>query len=218
MWVERQIEGDRVARMRLDQAPWSAAKLARKGAKQAAWAGDRPVHRLQLRRLFHADPRARPGAARLRRVGLERLLDPVLRRRHLRQRRLSARADVQVHVSVRALPERAHRQGFADHHLRLGARRSRAVRARARPAPAAQGLGDCVDCTLCVQVCPTGIDIRNGLQNECIGCAACIDVCDGVMDRMGYAKRTHPLLHRKRRAPRLDAAADVQARLATRAC
>jgi len=56
-----------------------------------------------------------------------------------------------------------------------------------KASAAAQGLGDCVDCTLCVQVCPTGIDIRNGLQNECIGCAACIDVCNGVMDRMGYA-------------------------------
>jgi cytochrome c oxidase accessory protein FixG len=54
--------------------------------------------------------------------------------------------------------------------------------------PKALGLGDCIDCTLCVQVCPTGIDIRNGLQNECIACAACIDVCDDVMDKMGYAK------------------------------
>ena len=50
------------------------------------------------------------------------------------------------------------------------------------------GLGDCVDCTLCEQVCPTGIDIRNGLQYQCIGCAACIDVCDEVMDKMGYEK------------------------------
>ncbi len=50
----------------------------------------------------------------------------------------------------------------------------------------AQGLGDCVDCGICVQVCPTGIDIRNGLQNECIGCAACIDACDQVMDKMDY--------------------------------
>jgi cytochrome c oxidase accessory protein FixG len=50
------------------------------------------------------------------------------------------------------------------------------------------GLGACVDCGLCVQVCPTGIDIRNGLQYECIGCAACVDVCDGVMDKMGYDK------------------------------
>lgn len=51
-----------------------------------------------------------------------------------------------------------------------------------------QGLGDCVDCGICVQVCPTGIDIRNGLQYMCIGCAACIDACDQVMDKMGYPK------------------------------
>ena len=51
--------------------------------------------------------------------------------------------------------------------------------------PRAQGLGDCIDCTLCVQVCPTGIDIRKGLQYECIACAACIDACDDVMDKMG---------------------------------
>ena len=50
----------------------------------------------------------------------------------------------------------------------------------------AAGLGDCIDCTICVQVCPTGIDIRNGLQYQCIGCAACIDACDDVMDKMGY--------------------------------
>ena len=54
--------------------------------------------------------------------------------------------------------------------------------------PKEAGLGDCVDCTLCVQVCPTGIDIRDGLQYQCIGCAACIDVCDDVMDKMGYEK------------------------------
>jgi len=54
--------------------------------------------------------------------------------------------------------------------------------------PRQAGLGDCVDCTLCVQVCPTGIDIRDGLQYECIGCAACVDVCDQVMDKMGYNK------------------------------
>jgi cytochrome c oxidase accessory protein FixG len=61
--------------------------------------------------------------------------------------------------------------------------------ARARKAdPRARGLGDCVDCGICVQVCPTGIDIRNGLQYECIGCAACIDGCNQVMDKMGYAR------------------------------
>ena len=51
-----------------------------------------------------------------------------------------------------------------------------------------EGLGDCIDCTLCVQVCPTGIDIREGLQVECIGCAACVDACDGIMDKMHYPR------------------------------
>jgi len=54
--------------------------------------------------------------------------------------------------------------------------------------PREAGLGDCVDCTLCVQVCPTGIDIRKGLQYQCIGCAACIDVCDQIMDKMDYPR------------------------------
>lgn len=52
----------------------------------------------------------------------------------------------------------------------------------------AMGLGDCIDCNLCVQVCPTGIDIRNGLQYECINCGACVDACNGVMDKMNYPK------------------------------
>ena len=50
----------------------------------------------------------------------------------------------------------------------------------------ANGLGDCIDCNLCVQVCPTGIDIRNGLQYECINCAACVDACNDVMAKMNY--------------------------------
>ena len=59
---------------------------------------------------------------------------------------------------------------------------------KAEPLPTfeAEQLGDCIDCTICVQVCPTGIDIRNGLQYECIACGACIDACDEVMDKMGY--------------------------------
>src|SRR5690554_518872 len=51
-----------------------------------------------------------------------------------------------------------------------------------------EGFGDCIDCTVCVQVCPTGIDIRDGLQYQCIGCAACIDACDDIMEKMGYDK------------------------------
>ncbi len=54
--------------------------------------------------------------------------------------------------------------------------------------PAEKGLGSCVDCTMCVQVCPTGIDIRDGLQYECIACAACIDACDSIMDKFDYPR------------------------------
>jgi cytochrome c oxidase accessory protein FixG len=61
--------------------------------------------------------------------------------------------------------------------------------ARSKKAdPAALNLGACIDCSLCVQVCPTGIDIRKGLQYECIGCGACADVCDTVMDKVGYPR------------------------------
>ncbi len=55
-----------------------------------------------------------------------------------------------------------------------------------REKPVGEALGDCIDCTMCVQVCPTGIDIRNGLQYECIACGACIDACDEVMGKLGY--------------------------------
>ena len=61
--------------------------------------------------------------------------------------------------------------------------------ARSKKAdPSTLNLGACVDCSLCIQVCPTGIDIRNGLQYECIGCGACADVCDTVMDKVGYPR------------------------------
>jgi len=56
------------------------------------------------------------------------------------------------------------------------------------PKFAPEELGDCIDCTICVQVCPTGIDIRNGLQYECIACGLCIDACDEVMDKVGYPR------------------------------
>ena len=80
-----------------------------------------------------------------------------------------------------------HRHGHAGHRLRHEARRA------ARQGQGTTGAGDCVDCGRCVAVCPTGIDIRNGLQMECIGCAQCIDACDEVMDKLGPAARARPL-------------------------
>ncbi|WP_137165825.1 cytochrome c oxidase accessory protein CcoG [Salinimonas lutimaris] len=69
-----------------------------------------------------------------------------------------------------------------------GEHRGPRPRKLSRDAFHAKGLGDCIDCQLCVQVCPTGIDIRNGLQYECINCGACVDACNGVMDKMNYPK------------------------------
>jgi cytochrome c oxidase accessory protein FixG len=69
-----------------------------------------------------------------------------------------------------------------------GEQRGPRPRKTSREDNLAQGLGDCIDCNLCVQVCPTGIDIRNGLQYECINCGACVDACNGVMEKMNYPK------------------------------
>ena len=185
LWVERRTEGDRVARMRLDAAPWGAEKLARKGAKQAAWLAIglatgftfvgyfTPIRSLTGNLaslsfspweafwiLFYAF--ATYGNAGYLREQVCKYMCPYARFQ-------SALIDKDSLV------------------IAYDAGRGEARGSRSRKAdPAALGLGDCVDCNLCVQVCPTGIDIRNGLQNECIGCAACIDVCDDVMGRMNY--------------------------------
>jgi cytochrome c oxidase accessory protein FixG len=186
LWVERRIEGDRVARMRLDAAPWGANKLLRKGAKQAVWLAIglftgftfvgyfTPIRTLAAEMatlsvspweafwiLFYGF--ATYGNAGYLREQVCKYMCPYARFQ-------SALIDKDSLV------------------IAYDTGRGEARGSRSRKAdPKAVGLGDCVDCTLCVQVCPTGIDIRDGLQNECIGCAACIDVCDDVMDRMGYA-------------------------------
>ncbi len=187
MWVERKIEGDRTARMRLDQSPWSLRKLARKGAKQFAWLGIGLVTGLSfvgyftpIRELAHAVATfsvspwegfwilfyglATYGNAGYLREQMCKYICPYARF----QSALIDRDSLIITYDT-------------------GRGEPRGSRSR-KAAAAARGLGDCIDCTLCVQVCPTGIDIRNGLQNECIGCAACIDVCNGVMDKMGYAR------------------------------
>ncbi len=187
MWAERKIEGDRIARMRLDQAPWGTHKILRKSAKQGVWLGIALVtgfcfvgYFTPIRELGAAaaawDMSAWNafwvffyGAATYGNAGF--LREQMCKYMCPYARFQSALIDKDSLIIT-------YDAGRGD------PRGSRSKKASA----AAQGLGDCVDCTLCVQVCPTGIDIRSGLQNECIGCAACIDVCDDVMDRMGYAK------------------------------
>jgi hypothetical protein len=124
MWAERKIEGDRIARMRLDQAPWGRNKLAQ-GRQAGVWLAIALITGFSFVGYFTPirELAAGRGPAWTCRA-LERLLGAVLRRGHLRQCGLPARADVQVHVPLRTLPERADRQGLAGHHLRRRARRS----------------------------------------------------------------------------------------------
>jgi polyferredoxin len=188
LWIERKFEGDRSAQMRRDAQPLSLDKVWRKGGKHLAWLA------VALWTGFTFVGYFTP----IRTLGLE-CCSPVmgpwetfwsrlLRLRHLRQCRLHARAGLQIHVPLRPLPERDVRQGHPDRDLRHATRRAARCKRSRKADPAALNLGACTDCSLCVQVCPTGIDIRKGLQYECIGCGACADVCDTVMDKMGYAR------------------------------
>jgi len=187
LWIERKVEGDRSARMRLDGRPWSIEKVVRKGSKHflwlalALWTGFTfvgyftPIKELgsefvQMRvsswemfwTFFY-------GFATYGNAGFMR--EQVCKHMCPYARFQSAMFDKDTLI-VTYDAERGEPRG-----------------ARSRQAdPRGLGLGACVGCSLCVQVCPTGIDIRNGLQYECIGCGACADVCDTVMDKMGYAR------------------------------
>jgi len=183
MWIERRIEGDRPCRMTLDMAPWSAGKAVCKFAKHAAWIGVAlwtgytfvgfftPIRELGAEFialslggwslfwvLFYG--LATYGNAGWMREQVCKYMCPYARFQ-------SAMFDRDTLI-VTYDAERGEPRG-----------------ARSKTRGKVAGLGDCVDCGLCVQVCPTGIDIRNGLQYECIGCAACIDACDHVMEKVG---------------------------------
>ncbi|MCD5993041.1 cytochrome c oxidase accessory protein CcoG [Pseudomonas sp. CDFA 602] len=187
MWCEKITEGDRNQRIRLDHSPVSANKLLRKSAKHSLWLA------ISL-------------ATALTFVGY---FSPV---RDLCSDLLSGQADGWVYfwisfftlatygnagwlreqVCIYMCPYARFQSVMFDKNtltVTYDPRRGEPRGARKRDADfRSQQLGDCIDCTLCVQVCPTGIDIRDGLQVECIGCAACIDVCNTVMDKMAYPR------------------------------
>jgi cytochrome c oxidase accessory protein FixG len=187
LWIERKVEGDRTARMRLDGAPMSARKLGKKWLKHllwislAMWTGFTFVGFFSPIRELGADflqmdigpweafwvffyGFATYGNAGFLREQVCKYMCPYARFQ-------SAMFDRDTLI------------------VSYDTARGEPRGARSRKADAATlSLGACVDCTLCVQVCPTGIDIREGLQYECIGCAACVDVCDTVMDKMNYPR------------------------------
>ncbi len=185
LWIERKIEGDRAARMKLDSADMSQAKLIKKVAKHtvwvlfALWTGFTfvgyftPIRELLATTLdFALGPWqtfwilfygfATYGNAGFMREQVCKYMCPYAR---FQSAMFDADTLIVTYDEARGEP-RGSRNKKAD----------------------ASQLGACIDCTLCVQVCPTGIDIRKGLQYECIGCGACADVCDTVMDKMQYPR------------------------------
>jgi cytochrome c oxidase accessory protein FixG len=187
LWMERKVEGDRSERMKLDRSRWTLAKIGRKVSKQllwlsfAAWTGFTFVGFFTPIRTLGAELVSASlgpwetfwivfyGLATYGNAGY--LREQVCKYMCPYARFQSAMFDkdtlIITYDSTRGEPRGPRRRGVQPE---VGVR------------------GTCVDCTWCVQVCPTGIDIRKGLQSECIACAACIDACDSIMDKMQYPR------------------------------
>jgi len=189
MWIERKVEGDRFARIRLDgeEWPWDMRKWRLKITKHflwlfiAFWTGFTfigyftPIETLGSS-LLHLSlgpwqtfwlgfySFATWGNAGFMREQVCKYMCPYARFQSVM---VDKDTFLVTYDKVRGEP-RGSRSKSADH--------------------GSMGLGDCVDCSICVQVCPTGIDIREGLQYMCIGCGACIDACDQVMEKIDYPK------------------------------
>jgi cytochrome c oxidase accessory protein FixG len=186
MWIEHKIEGDRSARLRLDKGPWTFEKLRKKTFKQLVWTAVAlwtgftfvgyfvPIRELGQELLalqgswqifwvlFYGF--ATYGNAGYMREQVCKYMCPYARF----QSAMFDKDTLIVSYDAERGEPRAPRSKSVDHK--------------------AQGLGDCIDCTLCVQVCPVGIDIRKGLQYECIGCGLCVDACNTVMGKMQYPR------------------------------
>jgi cytochrome c oxidase accessory protein FixG len=186
-WIERKIEGDRLARIRLDGSPMTLEEFVVKGVKHSAWfvvalwtgytfvGYFSPIRDVGIRAitwqlgpwemfwmLFYGF--ATWGNAGFMREQVCKYMCPYARFQGV----MFDKDTLVITYDAKRGDPRGGRSRKAD--------------------PRSAGLGDCVDCNICVQVCPTGIDIREGLQYECIGCAACIDGCNQVMDKMGYPR------------------------------
>ena len=187
MWLEQRTEGSRNQRIRLDQAPWSAEKVIKKAAKHGSWLFVAFATGATFVGYFYPIKQLLPelftlGAGRWQvlwtvfftiatyvnagwmREQVCKYMCPYARFQSV----MFDRDTLIVSYDPNRGEPRGSRKRNADHR--------------------ALGLGDCIDCELCVQVCPTGIDIREGLQYECIGCALCVDACNSVMDKMEYPR------------------------------
>jgi cytochrome c oxidase accessory protein FixG len=188
LWLEYFTEGDRHARMKLDKPGWTFNKIVRRGGKHLAWALFAAMTGVTFVAYFVPARELIPAAFALQLSGWSLfwcvfysfatwgnagfLREQVCKYMCPYARFQSAMFDRDTLIIA--------------YNEKRGEPRKHAAKEIGKPA------GDCIDCSLCVQVCPTGIDIRKGLQYECIACAACIDVCDTVMDSQ---QRPHGLIH-----------------------
>lgn len=185
--IERLIEGDATERRALDAAPWTAGKFARRAGKQAAFI----VVSAVIAHLFLAYFVSLPELWAMMREAPAEHWSAFLFVFVFAGVLYFNFAWFREQLCIVICPYGRMQSALTDEHTmtigydaRRGEPRGKVRHARA-DAPAAPPSGDCVDCLRCVQVCPTGIDIRQGLQLECIGCTACIDACDAVMTRLG---------------------------------
>ncbi len=187
LWMERWTEGDRSQRMKLDKGPWTREKLLRKSAKQVLWISFALFTGFTFVSYFTPQTVLWNELITLSLGpwesfwGLFYAFATYGNAGYMRE-----------NVCIYMCPYARFQSAMFDKDtliITYDEKRGEPRGGRKRSAdPKALGLGDCIDCTLCVQVCPTNIDIREGLQYECIGCAACIDACDQVMDKVGYPR------------------------------
>ncbi|WP_439888725.1 cytochrome c oxidase accessory protein CcoG [Pseudomonas sp. MBLB4123] len=187
MWAEKVTEGDRNQRMKLDKAPMDGRKLLRKLAKHGIWVGVSLATALTFVGYFTPIRELIPELLTLQASGWA-----VFWVGFFTLATYGNAGWLREQVCIYMCPYARFQSVMFDQDTLIVSydpRRGEHRGPRKKDADyKAQGLGDCIDCKMCVQVCPTGIDIRDGLQIECIGCAACIDACDSIMDKMSYPK------------------------------
>ena len=186
LWIEHWTEGTRSQRQKLDQRPWNLEKVLRKSGKQLLWLSLAFYTGFTFVGYFM--PIRSIGAGL---VGLSLGPWAVFWILLYSIATYGNAGYLREQVCKYMCPYARFQSAMFDKDtlvISYDERRGEPRGARRRGAPPAKVQGDCIDCTLCVQVCPTGIDIRKGLQYECIACAACIDACDDVMDKVGSAR------------------------------
>ncbi|MFA5940566.1 MAG: cytochrome c oxidase accessory protein CcoG [Sinimarinibacterium sp.] len=207
MWIERYTEGDRYARIKLDRAPWNVEKVLRKGSKHLLWGVFALYTGLTFVAFFVPAHELFPAALKFELQGWAAfwalfygfatwgnagfLREQVCKYMCPYARFQSAMFDKDTLIVAYDARRGEPRKSLARKLAREAGPAAALAGELDTPSPAAKQAGDCIDCSMCVQVCPVGIDIRKGLQYECITCGACVDACNDVMDSV---KKPHGLI------------------------